>query len=708
MKYSALLVIFVTLPLFAKFDVQDRILAQEVLYDNYEAVFGDSKYARIDEFKKHVRSLKRSKKKSVSKYLMALQDKVPVKFLMPMVYWKVIDPNNEKLRQVFKLFMSYRLNVLRDVIDDPLETKDKKVRALALLRTILNSQVVTSNNISTQSKGPIKRASSRLANAQGRSSFINGVLSEPLISTPISHVETKSLSWLGYIPGNKVEHISKNDVSVMRIEWINENVIFNNLNRGIEWDKPHFKMPESVSAIGNPVFKDPVFARIRDMVRDAKESIFIDIFLFGGTMGATLSKYIVEKTISENKKNNKFKTLILHDFATNYNMKPEMMPIFNYLRDEIKGNEYLKSCQCLILLQANIQRHTPGVPFGLSNLVPKTKEAFEMIEQKNTYYESKIDHSKVIVVDAKSDRPKAYFGSKNWSDHSGAYYYDDVMYVEGPGAALVQSSYYYDVEAALTTDAFEKSRFFFRSQGFSNDHYLARSSEILDFMKIKRKYYPAVGNQVVRFAESNVDGTVKNVRNMIINMIEKAESYIYMEQLFIYDKYINDALIKKRKTHPKVEIRILADHNGNFEMNGFPNTMFIAELQAVEVNVRAWRTEHSEATFPDGTKRMYHQENHRKISSVDGKIMMVGSSNMNPDTFQGSFREFGAQVYDTVEIEKFESRFKSAWSDSDKTEKFVVKNMKVKGHEFSKELTELFNSFIRQLVRIKDDLEKRH
>ena len=72
------------------------------------------------------------------------------------------------------------------------------------------------------------------------------------------------------------------------------------------------------------------------MISEAKESIFIDIFLFGGTLGATLAEHLIDQTLIKRKTNPNFKALLLHDYATNYNMKDEMMPIFRYIKKRIE------------------------------------------------------------------------------------------------------------------------------------------------------------------------------------------------------------------------------------------------------------------------------------------------------------------------------------------------------------------------------------
>ena len=127
--------------------------------------------------------------------------------------------------------------------------------------------------------------------------------------------------------------------------------------------------------------------KIRDMIDTAEKSIFIDIFLFGGTMGATLSKYLIDETIKKQRKTPEFRTVILHDFKTDYHMRPEMMPVFRYIRDRINGKSIVPGEQSvpkgvITLLQANIERHTPGIPFGLSNLIKKNDKNFSVFTTK--------------------------------------------------------------------------------------------------------------------------------------------------------------------------------------------------------------------------------------------------------------------------------------------------------------------------------------
>lgn len=494
--------------------------------------------------------------------------------------------------------MLNKLLILRDQIDHPL--RNNKQQALQQLKLLTAQPQINSFNIyeKTMANKFITNKAKSLSKIKDINNFAQSLLNDEFISEKISSTDDYSLSYLGFIPGNQVQLISDNDQSEERVKWVNDRIMFNGAS--LDWSKAYMKMPtksdiinyEKIPVNNRPhiVFaKDPIFMKIRDMIDQAEHSIFIDIFLFGGTMGGTLAKYLIDETIKKQRKNPKFHTILLHDFATDYNMRPEMLPVFYYIRDRIAGKTFVAGEQkvppgVVNLLQANIQRHTPGIPFGLSNLIEKNETTFPMIEKRSTYYESKIDHSKVIVIDGNTHRAQAYFGSKNWTDHSGSYYYDNAIWVKGPVANLVQYSYYDDIEAALTLDTEERKWFYFKDKGLSNEHYLDRRDEILNNFKVTLDKVRTAGSETVRIAEANVDGRIKDTRNMLIDMILKAKSHIYMEQLFIYDKYINDALIKKLIQNPLLDVRILADHNGNFGMNGLPNTLFMKELKNMVFN----------------------------------------------------------------------------------------------------------------------------
>jgi phosphatidylserine/phosphatidylglycerophosphate/cardiolipin synthase-like enzyme len=456
---------------------------------------------------------------------------------------------------------------------------------------------------------------------------------------------------------------------------------------------------------GHPSLNEPIFKKIVTMIDEAQESIFMDLFIIGGTLGATIAEHIVETAKKKLASNPKFKVFILHDFGTHFELSNEIMPIFQYIEKKRKEDKKLQNA--IVLLQANTQRHPEGVPFAISNLIPRRVKSVEKQREAISYTPTKIDHSKVIVVDGNSDSPKAWVGSKNLSDNDGGYSFDNAVYIHGPAAALIQHSYYKDIEAALTKDPMELQKF--PTELIDNSTYHSRKSEILKSFKVTKKKVPYKGSDSVRLTEADVNGTIRNTRNLIIDMIQKAESHIYMEQHFLYDPYIVDALIKRRIQKTQLDIRVLVDHNERFKMGGIPNTVFMRELKSYGIKMRSRMTHSLLAKFPNGSEKVFHQENHRKIISIDGKQLMTGSSNLNPDSLQGTSREFGVQIFNKDQIKKFEAEFLATWEDPDKVMELDVENYQaiMAGHKMSKSFSRLINGIASMLLRAKDDLEGR-
>ena len=737
---STLLALIIPSFVFAQVNIQDRIKTQNFFKSAYPVVFGKKIYQDTDnpqsekdiekqkqmalqnEFIDKVNSLDTNTKNHIYEFIKNLDSILPEEILRPLTYWKFIDTNEKNVEIILAYYAFYKILILRDHIDNPLSADDNS--ALELLSEFCDNKNDGTANIFETCFPIIQQFAKQTASISDRSKLIEVIKRYPIISTKlrdyVSSINSYSLNYLGIIPGNNVEVISYNDTSMNRMNWLNERYMFSG---GVfDFKAPYIKMPTDKDPSGHVIFQkngDPIYKRIREMIDRANDSIFIDIFLFGGTLGMTLAEYLLDECIHKINKNPNFKLVILHDYATNYNMVEEMLPVFRYVRDRLEKESIFREKGFLI--QANIHRHPPGIPFGLTSLMihgiknaPSFSEAFKVVETRNTYIESKIDHSKVIVIDPNSDSPEAYFGSKNWTDHSGGYYYDNAIYVKGPAAALVQASYYDDLDAALTTDKKEQRWFYYKDRdngSYDNQKNLKIRSKILDSFKVTRSLYPMQkDNESLRIAEANVDGTIKDVRNILIDMIKKAEKNIYMEQLFIYDPYINDALMKRKLEMPSLDIKILADHNGNFGLNGLPNTIFIKEMQSYGIEIRARKTFGIKHRFNANFEKEYHQENHRKITSVDGEVLLGGSSNLNPDTLQGSFREFGAQIFDKNQIETFEQKFLSDWDTADATADFDIENFQVTmgGAFLDLELSALINDLGAAIFRNKDRLEKRY
>ncbi len=368
--------------------------------------------------------------------------------------------------------------------------------------------------------------------------------------------------------------------------------------------------------------------RIKEMIKSSKETVLIDIFQFTKGKGESFSRFLINQALI---KKEGFKLLILH------NMKDELMPDFEYLKRKI-GED------------------------------PRLGERVTLLQKKNQAPSSR-DHSRLLLIDGNSPSPEAYFGNTNLSDG-----YANALWVKGPAAALIQDSYIQDIKAALKI---KKNK-------------LSQSSNILESFMIKRDLYPAMGQSVLRINEASEDGKIVNVRNSIIDLIKKSSMHIYIDQLFLYDSYIVDALILKKKLQPSLKIKIMLDNNESFGFNGFPNSIFIQKMKDAGIEIRTTKTEGR------GSLKA-----HKKILSFDGKTLIVGSSNLTPEGLQGSSRELGAVVHDTHETLSFERDFEKSWSNRTETQKMNIDQFRFKLEEgfLSKTWSTFINDFAGTILR---------
>ncbi len=703
-----LLFVFLTTTLKAEsFNIRDRISYQDLYLKIYREILSFHEINHEDTFKKIVSNLPvpdqeilRNEYRELSTFFPPLS----LRAIIALRYFPNLK-NQKKLEDILEYTLFNKIMVLRDKINFA-HSEAEELKYLNQLRDLTELPSLAISTI-YETLNPILKAKIKaIIEMQESETFITALKETKIVNSSLKNInQGYQLSHLGIISGNKVELLSENDTSLEMINWYNERAIFNGAI--LDPELPYMKMPLNQADDGHPAFKSPIFGKIRDMILAANESIFIDIFLMGGTLGGTLAEFLLDQTKEKLEQNPNFKVVILHDYATHYNMIEEMLPVFKYIDQRISTEDL---SQNVFLLQANIQRHPPGIPFNLTQHIPKTQETFPALQKLSSYYESKIDHSKVIIVDGNTNSPKAYFGSKNWTDHSGGYYYDNALYIEGPAAALVQNSYYRDLEAALTTDQEELKWFYYQKEGLDNKKYLAKRDQILKSFKITIDEVPFKGKDSIRLAEADVDASIKNTRNIVIDMIKNSKKNIFMEQLFLYDKYIVDALIKKRIENKNIDIRIIVDNNYNFKLSGFPNTIFIKELNKYGIKVRTRNTLGSLATFKNGEEQMFHQENHRKIIVCDSERLLIGSSNLNPDTLQGSFRELGAEVFSTQIARDYELKFLATWADHETTLEMDIENfqIEVKGKKFSKDFSTLVNDIAAFLIRSKDRIEKKN
>ncbi|PIK16437.1 phosphatidylserine/phosphatidylglycerophosphate/cardiolipin synthase family protein [Halobacteriovorax sp. JY17] len=627
----------------SNFNLQERIEISSYYKDSYAIVYGDSSYSDLGEFKKSIQKLDREKKKEAKALVDELSSIIPTDFLRPIIYWKVISPNQRNLSQTLAYIMTYKANILRDSYQSPLVSSEEKEKVKKIITKIYHRKDITENNFYDSLINDFRQKSNLISSFSDLKNFILAIKETKPISYSLQEglkISPYTLSFSGLIPGNQVEIFNKNATDKERIDWY-----LNQENKDLT------EMPKTKHGQGHIAFKtDPIFIKVKEMIVEAKESIFISVRIIDGTLGMTVMKYLLRETEKKLSKNSNFKVFIL-------------------VQEETQTLEYLK-------LETNLR-------VKLRNNVFLVK----------TFDEERENNSKLIVIDANTEEPQALVGSKNWSDHSGGYFFDNDIWIKGPAAALLQSNFYSDFETAL----------------LKSSQYLNNSKNILDTFKIRRDSYPLLGDEVVRLAESSLDGKIKNTRNIVIDMIRNAKSHIYMEQLYLYDSYIINALIKRKLEVPKLDIRILADHNSNVGLNGLPNTIYLRELNLYNIEVKARKTTSSAKNLPNGELQIYHQENHRNTLSIDGKTLLTGSASLSPNSQEGNTREIGVQIFDKKSIRNFENNFLLTWNDRNKVMDLDIQNFRatIDNSSLSKEISSLINAIASSLIKAKDELKKK-
>ena len=411
----------------------------------------------------------------------------------------------------------------------------------------------------------------------------------------------------------------------------------NQQRRDMVWSQPH-----------------GVYHEILKLIDSAEETIFIDVFALGGVMGVSLAKHLLRRLHI----NKKLKIFILRDTVNHFGAIDELLPVFNYLL----AWSYLFP-QRLIVSSAWIHGHPSGLPAFVKHVISDNLvQASGVQNMLDLALEAVSDHSKLMVVDAKSLRPRAIVSSKNWSDRTGAYFYDDAVVVEGAAAAVLQDDFYHDMRLSLKhvmaqqfkagAIAGQESYIDRLYNGTQRDATLDEkiSAILQDFDLLVRdaKFVPqqkkrlswlALKNAgtLIRTGFNSVDSSTTNIIDQNIQAILHAKKNIYINEQFCFDIKIVTALLNVKSKRPQLDIKIILEHALETEPDGIPNIFYLDLLINRGIEVR-WKKTQWIGNIP--------QKNHSKTLSVDGKFVIVGSANKDGMTMFGSFRDQQLDIFD--------------------------------------------------------------
>ncbi|MCB0378827.1 MAG: hypothetical protein KDD33_10065 [Bdellovibrionales bacterium] len=460
-----------------------------------------------------------------------------------------------------------------------------------------------------------------------------------------------------------------------------------------------------------PTGRDGIFASVLKSIKDAKESVFIDVFWMGGSIGMNLAKELMKKTIE----NPNFQVFIISDNENKFAYGKQLDIITRYMQAFSQKFTHLN----FYFAPANINLKRTALPEFMDLLF--TNKAVNGIEHNTTlrpYLEkdgfhllAKSDHTKTFVIDGKNpELGVAYVGSKNWTDASGGIALDDVVEIHGPGVALVLNSFYYDVLEAYKLEAKDgfviKAHLDKKAPGLSTHKAVQKILEPIDIIDRVHSSsinnidlaYVEKGDSVIAPGQNNIYGTEMSAVEQNIQVILGAKKQIMIDDQFLWDPSISDALtVAMKKNKVKVYIMLNPMQGVDATSNDgahIPNNLFLPEL--IELGAQAkWKVVPPTLAQAILKNKDLHgdllsPEFHVKSISVDGvlqsdwqscqsaepqidvstgqPVLVSGSANKDVLTMTGGFREYQVLVYDKAVVARHDCLFWARWFDDRSTE----------------------------------------
>jgi len=435
--------------------------------------------------------------------------------------------------------------------------------------------------------------------------------------------------------------------------------------------KKVFTTAEGFDEISNSIIWNQdrgIFKRIITEMDKAQKNIFIDIFFLGGSMGASLAKYMINLVEQKG-----LKVFILRDQVNHFGHEAEMLPVYNYLR-AFSLRYKSKNGEGLVISPSYIKGHKSGLPKRIESFISDDLiEVSGLQAHLSLYAKAKSDHSKVLVIDGDTTNPTAIVGSKNWTDSSGGFCFDEIMVVNGPGAAVVLDDYYYDMYYSLLMENTVNDLKTLAQANWGNASATKEemiTSLLAPFDLLKRDFsgaptkttattYPRLGAQSIRTGMNDVLSLKTSAVDQVLQAIGFAKTKVLIKDQFLFDRNVVMALIDAKKKNPNLDVRILLEPLHVAPIKGMPNLLYMDLLKEAGVRVKSVMV--SEHEFVS-------QEYHMKTISIDGKDLIVGSANKDQTTMYGAFREQQVEVQGGESVKMHDIDFETTWNDPIKSE----------------------------------------
>lgn len=184
----------------------------------------------------------------------------------------------------------------------------------------------------------------------------------------------------------------------------------------------------------------------------------------------------------------------------------------------------------------------------------------------------------------------------------------------------------------------------------------------------KEKYYPKkkfAGDSAVQIVSSGPDSREEEIKSMFLKMIYEAEESINIQTpYFIPDQSVLEAL--KLASRSGVDVKIMIPDRGDHPFVYAANNSFVGQL--LEAGARCYR-------YNKGFL-------HSKTISIDGRVLSIGTTNMDVRSFKLNF-EINAFIYDRETAEYHDRIFEEDLKNSREItmEEFEVRGWTMKLRE---------------------------
>ena len=398
----------------------------------------------------------------------------------------------------------------------------------------------------------------------------------------------------------------------------------------------------------SPIKDSEVHQALVQAIQEAKHTIFLDIFLFGGHWGTELSRQLILAA------RRGVQVIVMHDTENPFFFRSEIDPVWNglvkYSQADETGN--------LIALRPQIHRRPTGLPPRTGRIL---RPLLSEIEANNSPL-LQSDHSKTLIIDGFYDDAAIILGSKNLSDHSAGINFDEVLRVDGPAAAAAQFTYINDLEMAFELAQKESSLSQIAQQRLNQ--WLSDANAKLTQKSFLIK--ATEGTAKVQLAANNGDDSIRNAEHAILRLIASAEESIDFYAMGMipfgmeFVALIADAIDRGVKVRGLLDPRT-GEFSGKLFLKQLEDQGLIADKGQESFR---WRRLLPVVEADKSLSQMpIAQQQHTKTIVVDNHKVLIGSVNYDMMTFASTFRELSVVVKDqelaNVATERFNSIFEN-------------------------------------------------